>query len=56
MAYAAEFTNGSKTRSATLTFSTIENGRRQFLSEQAVTDKREARRIAKSLGYKPWNF
>lgn len=54
--HAADFTNGTKTRPATLTLYTINNGCRNFLSEQAVADKREARRVAKSLGYQPWNF
>ncbi len=56
MTYAADFTNGSKTRSATLTFYTIANGCRTFCGQQSVADKREARKVAKSLGYTPWNF
>lgn len=56
MTYAADFTNGTAKRPATLTFYVINNGCRSFLSQQNVSDKREARRIAKSLGYQPWNF
>lgn len=56
MTYAADFTNATTTRAATLTLYTIENGRRQHLSTQGVADKREARSIAKRLGYQPWNF
>jgi hypothetical protein len=57
MTYAADFTNGTAKRPATLTlFAISPNGGRQFLSQQAVADKREARRVAKSLGYQPWNF
>lgn len=56
MTYAADFTNGSKTRSAMLTLYTIANGCRTFVDQRAVADKREARRIAKNLGYQCWNF
>lgn len=56
MTYAADFTNGTKARPATLTFYVIENGCRRFLSEQPVADKREARKMAKDMGYTPWNF
>lgn len=56
MIYAADFTNGSKTRSATVTLYSIENGARQHLSTQPVADKREARAVAKRFGYKCWNF
>lgn len=54
--YAADFTNGTAKRPATLTLYAIKNGCRTFLSEQAVADRREGRRVAKSLGYQPWNF
>lgn len=56
MTYAADYTNGSKARSATLTLYTINNGQRTFCSQQPVAGKVEARRVAKSLGYQPWNF
>ncbi len=56
MTYAAEFTNGTAKRTATLTLYAIANGCRTFLGEQPVADKREARKVAKSLGYQPWNF
>jgi hypothetical protein len=56
MELAAEFTNGSKTRSPVLTLNMIGNGRREFVSSRSVADKREARKVAKELGAKPWNF
>lgn len=56
MIYAADFTNGTKTRSATLTFYSIADGRRTFISSRSVGDKREARKAAKSLGFTAWNF
>ena len=56
MTYAADFTNGSKARPATLTLYTIANGCRTFIDQRPVADKREARKVAKSLGYQAWNF
>lgn len=53
---AAEFTNGSKTRSAVLTLNKIADGRRVFVSEHAVPDKRYARKLADYYGATPWNF
>lgn len=56
MTLAAEFTNGSKRRAPSLTINRIANGRREFVSELRVLDKRHARQVATELGAKPWNF
>lgn len=55
---AAEFTVGSKSRSASVTISSIDpaGGSRTALSRHEVAGKREARAIAKTLGATPWNF
>lgn len=53
---AAEYTNGSKTRSAVLTINLIANGERRHVSEHVVAGKREARKVAAECGAKPWNF
>ena len=52
----AEYTNGSKTRSATLTFNLLREGRRQFVAQINVSGKREARHEAAEAGAKVWNF
>lgn len=56
MLYAADFTSGTAKRPAILTLYTISNGCRSMCDERPVADKREARKIAKSLGYQAWNF
>ncbi len=53
---AAEFTQGSKTRSPLLTLNYIVNGRRHTAEIVEVADKRQARRIATARGAQPWNF
>ena len=55
---AAEFTVGTKTRSAILSINSIDpaRGERTSLSTHEVGGKREARAIAKTLGATPWNF
>ena len=52
----AHYTNGTKTRSATLTFAVTSNGFRVWEADQPVTGKAQARRIAKAAGATPWNF
>jgi hypothetical protein len=53
---AAEYTNGSKSRLATLDINRIENGQRTLIETHSVMGKREARAVAKALGATPWNF
>jgi hypothetical protein len=53
---AAEYTNGSKTRSATLNLNRIVDGHRTPVIGFNVTGKREARQIAKQYNAQPWNF
>jgi len=53
---AAEYTTGSKARSAQVAINLIRDGRRQSLHVQAVSGKREARAIAVEFGAHPWNF
>ena len=53
---AAEFTNGSKTRSATLNINRIVDGRRSPVIGFNVSSRREARQIAKQYGAVLWNF
>jgi hypothetical protein len=52
----AHYTNGSKTRPATLALARTEAGRRVWISTQPVSGKAEARKVAQSTGAKPWNF
>jgi hypothetical protein len=52
----AEFTKGSKVRSAQVTIWKLVNGRRQDGVTHLVTGKTEAREIASVKGAKPWNF
>lgn len=56
MVLAADYTNGSKKRAASLTLYAISNGRREQHNERAVSGKAEARKVAASLGYQCWNF
>jgi hypothetical protein len=53
---AADFWPKTARRPATLSLTTITNGRREFIEERPVADKREARKLAVALGYTPWNF
>jgi hypothetical protein len=53
---AAEYTNGSKTRPATLHLNRIIDGHRTPFMGFNVTGKREARGLAKRYGATPWNF
>ncbi len=55
---AAEFTNGSKTRSAKLTITQIDPalGKRTFVAAYPVKNKRDARKLATSCSATPWNF
>lgn len=53
---AAEYTNGSKTRSPTLNLNRIIDGHRTRVISFNVATKREARQIAKAYMATPWNF
>lgn len=53
---AAEYTNGSKVRSATVRLNRIIDGHRTPGIGFNVTGKREARQIAKQYNATPWNF
>ena len=53
---AAEYTNGSKTRPATLHLNRIIDGHRTPFMGFNVASKREARGLAKRYGATPWNF
>lgn len=52
----AEFYSPTKTKSACVDLSTLENGRRSLQSSQPVSGKREAREYAKRHNATPWNF
>jgi hypothetical protein len=52
----AHYTNGTKTRSATLTFAFRSNGLRIWEADQPVAGKAQARKLAKAAGATPWNF
>ena len=52
----AHYTNGSKTRPATLDFAFTTNGNRVWLSSHRVSGKAEARKLAKQQNATPWNF
>jgi len=56
MIKAAEYTNGSKHKPATLSFASISDGRRTYEKTVPVSGKREARKMAEQFGYTPWNF
>ena len=53
---AAEYTNSTKRRPATLTINRIADGRRSLVTQMTVAGKAEARRIAAQHSAKPWNF
>ncbi len=53
---AAEYTSGSKTRSATLDLNKIVDGRRTNFASFTVANKREARSLAAQYAATPWNF
>lgn len=53
---AAEFTKGRKSGADTLDITRIVNGKRTYLESYEVLGKREARKVAQSLGATPWNF
>jgi len=53
---AAEYTNGSKTRSPTLEINRIANGLRTPVIGFNVAGRREARQLAKQYNAQPWNF
>jgi hypothetical protein len=53
---AAEFTNGSKRRPATVEIVRIVGGRRVYLETVQVANRREARDVAAYRGAQPWNF
>ena len=53
---AAEFTKGSKTRSATLHLNRIIDGHRTPVIGFNVSSKREARQIASQYNATIWNF
>ena len=52
----AHYTNGSKTRSATLDLSITTNGNRVWITSHQVSGKAEARKLAKWHNATPWNF
>jgi len=53
----AHYTNGTKTRSATLDFAITTHGCRAWLTVGTkVSGLREARKLAKEAGATPWNF
>ena len=53
---AAEYTNGSKTRSPTLQLNRIVDGHRTPVIGFNVAGRREARQLAAQYGATPWNF
>ena len=50
---AAEYTTGKQPM---LSITRIADGRREYIAEQPVSGKREARMVAAALGATPWNF
>ncbi len=54
----ADYTNGSKTRSAMVTIHRLDpaTGARRAIETRSVTGKREARALAAKIGGKCWNF
>lgn len=56
MILAAEYTKGLKGQLDILDIVVIADGYRVYLKPHEVMGKREARKVAKSLGAKPWNF
>jgi len=52
----AEFTKGRKGGLDLLDIARITNGQRTYLESYEVLGKREARKVAQSLGATPWNF
>lgn len=53
---AAEYTQGSASRSPVLDLNRIVDGRRTHVIGFRVKNKREARSLAKQYGATPWNF
>ena len=53
---AAYYTPWPKGRWAILDIAILHNGRREVTAEHIVKNKREARKLALSLGATPWNF
>lgn len=53
---AAEFTKGRKGKLDILDIVRIADGQRTFIETHEVMGKREARKVAQSLGATPWNF
>jgi hypothetical protein len=53
---AAEYTQGSASRSPVLDLNRIVDGHRTHVISFRVTGKREARALAKQYGAKTWNF
>lgn len=53
---AAEYTNRTSVRSATVRLNRIIDGHRTPVIGFNVANKREARQIAKQYGATPWNF
>jgi hypothetical protein len=52
----ANFTKGRKSGADILDIARITNGQRTDLESYEVLGKREARKVAQSLGATPWNF
>ena len=52
----AEFTKGGKNKLDRLDLALMGGGQRIYLESHEVMGKREARKVAESLGAKPWNF
>ena len=53
---AAYFTKGGKNKLDTLDVVCLTNGDREWIETMSVMGKREARKVAESMGAKPWNF
>lgn len=53
---AAYFTKGGKNKLDTLDVVRLTNGDREWIETMSVMGKREARKVAESMGAKPWNF
>lgn len=52
----AEYTNGTQHAEPILTFNWLLNGRRTFVSSQAVSGKREARTLSAAAGATDWSY
>lgn len=53
---AAYFTKGGKNKLDALDVVRLTNGNRELIETMSVMGKREARKVAESMGATPWNF